>query len=51
MLHLLQHAISPVIHLEQTLKDWFQISCSLRESPRSRVMQTEKSTHEGALLS
>ena len=42
MLHLLKSAVNPVLTLEQCLKDWFTISCSLRESPRERCLQVEK---------
>jgi len=42
MLHLLQRTISPAVSLEQALKDWFQISCELREAPRRRTTQLEE---------
>jgi hypothetical protein len=29
------------------VKDWYKISCSLRESPRKRCLQVEKFDSEG----
>ena len=48
MLHLLQHAVSPALLFEETLRNWFAISCALRESPRERLMQVEKNGREGS---
>lgn len=51
MLHLLQRAVNPMLGLEESVKGWFQISCLLREAPRSRVLKIEKIERPEALLS
>lgn len=42
MLHLLQTAVSPTLRLEQCVKNWHRISCSLREPPRRRGLKIEE---------
>ena len=42
MFHLLANAVNPALLLEESVKNWFQISCALRESARERGMQIEE---------
>jgi hypothetical protein len=42
MLHLVKGAVNPALTLKQCLKDWYDISCSLRESSRKRSLQVER---------
>jgi hypothetical protein len=42
MLGLMQSAARPTLNLEETVKNWFHISCLLRESPRKRRLQIEE---------
>jgi hypothetical protein len=51
MLHLLQRTVSPTLSLEREIRDWFQISCLLRESSRKRGTQLENLEDSRALLS
>jgi hypothetical protein len=51
MLHLLKGAVNPALKLRQCLQNWFDISCSLRESSRKRSLQVEKFEAEGHFLS
>lgn len=51
MLHLLKGAVNPLLTLEHCMKDWFNISFSLRESSRKRCLQVEKFENEGLFLS
>ena len=37
MLHLVQRTVSPWIRLPVAVKDWYDISCMLREAPRRRL--------------
>ena len=39
MLHLLQSTVSPAISLKESVREWFEISCLLRESPRKRALK------------
>ncbi len=39
MLHLLQRTVSPTISLKESVREWFEISCLLRESPRKRTLK------------
>jgi hypothetical protein len=52
MLHLLSEAVNPWLHLGSCLRNWYQISMELRESPRKRLLQTESlDTHFSLALS
>jgi hypothetical protein len=51
MLHLVTAAVNPALRLKQCLKDWYDISCALRESSRKRSLQVEKFEAEDQLLS
>lgn len=42
MLHLLQQTLGPALSLKQSVNNWFDISCALRESPRERAMKMEE---------
>jgi len=42
MLHLIQSALNPFLSLRQCIKDWGDISKSLREPRRKREIQAEK---------
>jgi hypothetical protein len=41
MLHLLQRTVSPALSLKESVEDWYQVSCGLREAPRRRDLKLE----------